>query len=292
MKEKLHIRFFNEKNIDTLEEISKEHNFNINHINDKGMTALFRADYKKSEWLIKNGCDISVVDKKGKNALFYVKDKKKLMLLISNGIDINQIDNRGESFLHTADKKILKELVDQNINVKKIINKRDKQGYIPFLNFKRTFEEHLYLLKLGANHNSKTYERENILQIYCDDPDNLKFFLDNYKFKDIDEPYNDGTVIKKQEDNILFYLAEGVVAEEVDVQKQINNIMIIQNKYPNEFANMVQYLMNKYPNENVDSNSFKAVTLLTKLHVNKEKKILEEYLLPNNNIATNKMRRI
>lgn len=68
--------------------------------------------------------------------------------------------------------------------------------------------------------------------------------------------------------------------------------MIIQNKYPNEFANMVQYLMNKYPNENVDSNSFKAVTLLTKLHVNKEKKILEECLLPNNNIAINKMRRI
>lgn len=28
---------------------------------------------------------------------------------------------------------------------------------------------------------------------------------------------NDGTVIKKQEDNILFYLAEGIVAEEVDV---------------------------------------------------------------------------
>ena len=292
MKEKLHIRFFNEKNIDTLEEISKEHNFNINHINDKGMTALFRADYKKSEWLIKNGCDISVIDKKGKNALFYVKDKKKLMLLISNGIDINQIDNRGESFLHTADKKILKELVEQNINVKKIINKRSKDGYIPFLNFKRTFEEHLYLLKLGANHNSKTYQRENILQIYCDEPDNLKFFLENYKFKDIDEPYNDGTVVKNKEDNLLFYLAEGVVAEEVDVQKQINNIMIIQAKYPEEFTNMVYYLMSKYANEHIDSYSFKAVSLLNKLNVSHEKKILDECLLTNNNKAINKIKRI
>lgn len=290
MKEKLHIRFFNEKNIDTLEEISKEHNFNINHINDKGMTALFRADYKKSEWLIKNGCDISVVDKKGKNALFYVKDKKKLMLLISNGIDINQIDNRGESFLHTADKKILKELVDQNINVKKIINKRNKQGEIPFLNFKRTFEEHLYLLKLGANHNSKNYDRENILRLHCDEPDNLKFFLDNYKFKDIGENYNDGTVQKKPQENILYYLADSFIHGDADRKKQTDNIMIIQQKYPDEFSKMINYLMHEYDARSGDYD-LKVINFLTELKVTHDKKILDEYLVTEHKTAS-KIKRI
>jgi len=74
----------------------------INEVNELGSSALFFADYGKdygkSEWLIKNGINIHIVNKSKQNALFFC-EYEKARLLIEHGINVNQVDVHCETAL-------------------------------------------------------------------------------------------------------------------------------------------------------------------------------------------------
>ncbi|MEI2604053.1 ankyrin repeat domain-containing protein [Erwinia aphidicola] len=74
----------------------------INEVDELGSSALFFADYGtnygKSEWLIKNGIDIHVLNKSKQNALFFC-EYEKAKLLIEHGIKVNQVDVHCENAL-------------------------------------------------------------------------------------------------------------------------------------------------------------------------------------------------
>lgn len=77
----------------------------INELDDNGSNALFYSDYGKdfgkSEWLVKNGINLHVINKTKKNSLFYC-NYEKAKLLIEHGINVNQVDVHGESALFKA----------------------------------------------------------------------------------------------------------------------------------------------------------------------------------------------
>lgn len=68
-------------NIKTEDEyLSCKDEIDINEVDEFGSSALFFADYGtnygKSEWLIKNGINIHIVNKSKQNALFFVNMKR------------------------------------------------------------------------------------------------------------------------------------------------------------------------------------------------------------------------
>lgn len=67
----------------------------VNSLNKNGQSALFNADKKKMEFLIKEKIDINVIDNNGRNALFFAHKKIEFNYLIEKGIDLNIITKQG-----------------------------------------------------------------------------------------------------------------------------------------------------------------------------------------------------
>lgn len=99
----------------------------INELDDLGSSALFFSDYGKhygkSEWLIKNGINLHILNKSKQNALFYC-NYEKAKLLIEHGIKVNQVDVHDETPLFRAvalsDIRICQLLIDNKIDVHQI----------------------------------------------------------------------------------------------------------------------------------------------------------------------------
>jgi ankyrin repeat protein len=98
------------ENINNICKLLISKGININHVNNKGKTALFYAAKSSNDRfckiLISNGININHVDNKGRNALFYAIDTESesefacaYITLIDNGINIDQVDNDGNDLI-------------------------------------------------------------------------------------------------------------------------------------------------------------------------------------------------
>lgn len=114
--------------IQTEEEyLSFKDEVDINELDDLGSSALFFSDYGKhygkSEWLIKNGINLHILNKSKQNALFYC-NYEKAKLLIEHGIKVNQVDVHDETPLFRAvalsDIRICQLLIDNKIDIHQI----------------------------------------------------------------------------------------------------------------------------------------------------------------------------
>jgi len=151
--------------IKTEEEYVKYKNkVDINEVDNAGQSALFYFDYginfDKSEWLIKHGIDIHMLNKYNQNSLFY-SNYDKARLLISNGININQIDSSGESPLFRAvassDEKISQLLIENQADIN-IVNRCGENAL-----FYSSFKASSILIANGININQLDNRGNNAL---------------------------------------------------------------------------------------------------------------------------------
>lgn len=147
----------------------------INEVDELGSSALFFADYGtnygKSEWLIKNGIDIHVLNKSKQNALFFC-EYEKAKLLIEHGINVNQIDVHCENALFRPVSKSDLETCQLLINSKIDIQQTNFQGQNVIFN--ASLKVLRLLLKHGIDINLIDKHGNNALMILDSD---LKDYL-------------------------------------------------------------------------------------------------------------------
>lgn len=143
---------------------------NINHTNKDGQSALTKAmrnDFKTVQFLLNNGADISVIDKKGNHLSYHLfnnfKNSKefqnKLNLLAAKGLQISKPQKNGNTLYHLAVSKqnlsMLKFIKKFKIN----INAKNTDNYTALQKAVMTAKNDKiikYLIKNGANKTIKT----------------------------------------------------------------------------------------------------------------------------------------
>jgi ankyrin repeat protein len=146
------------------EYLSYKDEIDINEVDELGSSALFFADYGtnygKSEWLIKNGIDIHVVNKSKQNALFFC-EYEKAKLLIEHGIKVNQVDVHCENALFRPVSKSDLDTGQLLINSKIDIQQINFQGQNVLFN--APIKALKLLLKHGINVNQLDVHGNNAL---------------------------------------------------------------------------------------------------------------------------------
>ena len=172
-------------NIEDEKDYLKNHyKIDINELNDDGDNALFSADAKKSEWLIRNGItlnyknlyngcnalyteyefestertqvlidagiNINNLNKQNENALFYMNKNDSKILLVESGINIMQINAFGLDALHNANKDFTEFLIKKGINISR---------------YPDEIEDILDMVKYGATANLIKKEKDRLLLI-------------------------------------------------------------------------------------------------------------------------------
>lgn len=146
------------------EYLNYKNEIDINELDGNGSNALFYSDYGKdygkSEWMIKNGINLHILNKSKQNALFYC-NHEKAKLLIEHGINVNQVDVNGESALFKAvalsDINICQLLIDSKIDIHQINYQGENAVYYASLKALRL------LLKYGVDINQLDKHGNNAL---------------------------------------------------------------------------------------------------------------------------------
>lgn len=122
----------------------------INLQNNFGQSALMIAAQYSSpetfEFLLKHNANMSLVDKKGNNLLFYIFESynerrkesinqilEKLNLLKAENFDFNQVDRNGNNILHLVANKNVLDLLQKAYSLNKNINQKNKDGETPLI---------------------------------------------------------------------------------------------------------------------------------------------------------------
>ncbi|MEL5407432.1 ankyrin repeat domain-containing protein [Serratia nevei] len=146
------------------EYLSYKDEIDINEVDELGSSALFFADYGtnygKSEWLIKNGIDIHIVNKSKQNALFFC-EYEKAKLLIEHGIKVNQVDVHCETALFRPVSKSDLDTCQLLINSKIDIQQINFEGQNVIFN--ASLKALKLLLKHGINFNQVDVYGNNAL---------------------------------------------------------------------------------------------------------------------------------
>lgn len=126
-----------------------------------GRTAIFESDAKMTDYLIKKGLDVNIVDTNGQNPLFDAISVEKCKILVKHGVNIQQVDAKGETALfHCRDLNKLNYLISLGLDV----NHVNKNGETPlFANCNDTAKTDA-LLNAGANLNWTNNRGETVLR--------------------------------------------------------------------------------------------------------------------------------
>lgn len=208
----------------------------INEVNELGSSALFFADYGKdygkSEWLIKNGINIHIVNKTKQNALFFC-EYEKAKLLIEHGIKVNQVDVHCETALFRpvskSDLDTCQLLINSNIDIQQI--NIDGQNVV----FNSSLKVLRLLLKHGIEINLIDKHGNNALMILDSD---LKDYL-----------------------NIAKLLLRSGISLEV-FEKDASKLNLVYSSLVKE--KIIEYLVkkeNKHINKNINSNEHNLIDI-------------------------------
>ena len=103
-----------------IEEMIKNQQIDINHVDDRGRTWLFGVRNPKTiDLLIQQGVNINKKDFEGNTPLFFVESKAAVEKLLSIGVDPKTINNLGENALfRQKNPEIIQLLLDKGVDIR------------------------------------------------------------------------------------------------------------------------------------------------------------------------------
>ena len=160
-------------------------------------------NFKDVKELINMGMDINQLDKEGRNALWYVKEKEDLEFLIEKGIHLNHRNNENENFIFdyirnmTNFNFIEQEIIDISDRFDINLNTINKNGEnILFIAARKNIKILHYLLNLNLiDPKQRNNSGENIL-FFIDDKRTIQTLIEKLDF--------DVNIINNNGENLLF----------------------------------------------------------------------------------------
>lgn len=250
--------------------LQNKNDININENNKSSRNALFFADAKKTEWLIRNGINVNQVDADDKTALFYC-DPDACKLLVSAGLDINYLssdDSTPFSYymkLKHMDETMTFDIVNLSENV--ILSKRKT------------------LLELGANPNLVNNKGDNYLIHLNKNLPTVELLVEY----GVDIQY-----LNNSKQNALFGASQKVTEYLVKNNINVNQIDINNNNaffHPNNWLSL--WSIDEDPNQakiwlldntdiNLNLDTADKIRLLTEDH-----NLVQKYILKSNDVNFN-----